>query len=129
VKSALAVSTGVILLALAIGSHHQLRTWADSETLFRHAAAVTERNYLAHLQLGQILADRGERGPAEKELRTALAIRPGMWQIHASLGNTLRRWGRTAEALPYLRRAVQLRPQNARLRRSLAEAEQDIPSH
>jgi tetratricopeptide (TPR) repeat protein len=121
-KHAKLALAAVLLLALAVGARRQLAVWKDSETLFRHAAAVTDRNYLAHLNLGQILAERGERGPALAEMRTALSIRPGMWQIHASLGQTLRRWGRTAEAIPYLRRAVQLRPDNARLRRSLAEA-------
>jgi protein O-mannosyl-transferase len=114
-----------ILLALAIGTRLQLRHWQDSESLFRHAAAVTEGNFIAHLNLAQIHAERGERGPALEHFRKTLEIRPGMWQAQASLGNTLRRWGRPDKALPHLRNAVRLRPNDPRLRRALAEAQQE----
>ncbi|HWM92765.1 MAG TPA: glycosyltransferase family 39 protein [Thermoanaerobaculia bacterium] len=115
-----------VVLALAVGTRLQLRHWTDNEALFRHAVAVTERNFLAHLHLAQILAERGERGPALEHFRTSLAIRPGMWQTHASLGNYLRRWGRPAEALPHLQMAVRLRPRAASLRRNLALALEDL---
>jgi hypothetical protein len=116
-----------LLLALAIGTRLQLRHWQDSESLFRHAAAVTERNFIAHLNLAQIYAERGERGDRGRALehyRTTLEIRPGMWQAQASLGLTLRRWGRPDKALPHLRNAVRLRPHDPRLRRALAEAQE-----
>jgi len=112
-----------VVLALAIDTRLQLRHWEDSESLFQHAAAVTERNFIAHLNLAQIYAERGERGPALEHFRTTLEIRPGMWQAQASLGNTLRRWGRPDKALPHLRNAVRLRPHDPRLRRALAEAQ------
>ena len=114
-----------VLLALAITTRLQLRHWQDSESLFRHAAAVTEGNFIAHLHLAQIHADRGERGPALEHFRTTLEIRPGMWQAQASLGNTLRRWGRPDKALPHLRNAVRLRPHDPRLRQALAEAQRE----
>ncbi|MFL6199060.1 MAG: glycosyltransferase family 39 protein [Thermoanaerobaculia bacterium] len=114
-----------VVLALAIGTRLQLRHWEDSESLFRHAAAVTERNFIAHLNLAQIHAEHGERGPALEHFRTTLEIRPGMWQAQASLGNTLRRWGRPDKALPHLRNAVRLRPHDPRLRRALAEAQEE----
>lgn len=113
------------VLALAIVTRLQLRHWEDSETLFRHAVAVTERNFVAHLHLAQIYAERGERGRALEHFRTTLEIRPGMWQAQASLGNTLRRWGRPDKALPHLTNAVRLRPHDPRLRRALAEAREE----
>lgn len=114
-----------VVLALAIATRLQLRHWEDSESLFRHAAAVTERNFIAHLNLAQIHVDRGERGPALEHFRATLEIRPGMWQAQASLGNTLRRWGRPDKALPHLRNAVRLRPHDPRLRHALAEAQRE----
>ena len=113
------------VLALAITTRLQLRHWEDSESLFRHAAAVTERNFIAHLHLAQIHADRGDRRRALEHFRATLEIRPGMWQAQASLGNTLRRWGRPDKALPHLRNAVRLRPHDPRLRRALAEAQEE----
>jgi protein O-mannosyl-transferase len=114
-----------VLLALAIGTRLQLRHWEDSESLFKHAAAVTERNFIAHLHLAQIYAERDDRGRALEHFRTTLEIRPGMWQAQASLGNTLRRWGRPDKALPHLRNSVRLRPQDPRLRQALAEAQRE----
>ncbi|HEX6862541.1 MAG TPA: tetratricopeptide repeat protein, partial [Thermoanaerobaculia bacterium] len=114
-----------ILLALAVGTRLQLRHWQDSESLFRHAAAVTERNFIAHLHLAQIHADRDERRRALEHFRATLEIRPGMWQAQASLGNTLRRWGRPDKALPHLRNAVRLRPHDPHLRKALADAQEE----
>lgn len=115
----------VPLIALAVVTRLQIRHWEDSETLFRHAAAVTERNFIAHLNLAQIHAERGARGPALEHFRITLSIRPGMWQAQASLGNSLRRWGRPDKALPHLRNAVRLRPRDPRLRRILAEVQEE----
>lgn len=118
-----------VLLALAIGTRLQIRHWEDSETLFRHAAAVTERNFIAHLNLAQIHAERddyGDRGRALEHFRITLSIRPTMWQAQASLGNALRRWGRPDKALPHLRNAVRLRPKDSRLRRILAETQKEV---
>ena len=115
----------VPLIALSIVTSFQIRHWENSETLFRHAAAVTERNFIAHLNLAQIHAERGDRAEALEHFRITLSIRPTMWQAQASLGNTLRRWGRPDKALPHLRNAVRLRPHDPRLRRILAEAESE----
>lgn len=115
-----------VMLVLAVGTRLQIRHWVDSETLFQHAIAVTERNYLAHLNLAQILAEKGDRIESMKHFRAALEIRPGMWQNHASLGNTLRRWGRPAESLPYLRNAVKLRPRDGKMHHSLAMALEEL---
>jgi tetratricopeptide (TPR) repeat protein len=120
------VAVAAAVLALAIGTRLQLRHWVDSEALFRHAAAVTERNYLAHLNLAQILAEQNRQAESLEQFRQALAIRPNMWQTHASRGNSLRRWGRPAEALPSLRRAVVLRPGDGKLHHSLAMALDDL---
>ena len=49
-----AASIIVILLFTAF-TCRQISYWRDSETLFRHAIAVTENNYLAHNNLGSAL--------------------------------------------------------------------------
>jgi len=52
----LAAAAGAVLLGLTA---RQVATWRDSETVFRHALAVTGDNYLAHNQLGEALAEVG----------------------------------------------------------------------
>jgi len=53
-------------LALALVTRQQLHTWSDSATLFRHADAVVEDNYLARLKLGELVLDEGELVEAER---------------------------------------------------------------
>ena len=45
------VGSAAIVLCLGL-TQQQLGYWPDSETLFRHALAVTENNYFAHDNLG-----------------------------------------------------------------------------
>ncbi|HEY6839540.1 MAG TPA: tetratricopeptide repeat protein, partial [Geobacteraceae bacterium] len=50
-EKALAVVAGGVLLVLSVLTWHQLGYWRDSITLFSHAVAVTDRNFLAHNNL------------------------------------------------------------------------------
>lgn len=115
-----------VVAVLAVAAHAQARTWKDSVSLFRHALAVTEGNYVAHLNLGFELARRGVRDEAERHYRESLRLQPNLPETHAALGTSLRKWGRPQEALRHLKRAVDLRPRNARYRVSLATVLEDL---
>ena len=47
-----------VLLAYAVCTWQQVSYWRDSVTLWRRALAVTEDNFLAHVDLGAALIDR-----------------------------------------------------------------------
>lgn len=119
-RAALATASALAVGALAVAAWLQVGHWKDSLTLFRHTAAVTRNNYLAHLNLAVALAKTGARDEAMQHFREALRIQPNFVEGNAALGNALHRWGRPQEALPYLRKAVRLRPNEARMRHSLA---------
>lgn len=53
----------------------QVRTWHDSVSVFSHALAVTDDNYLAHFNLGSVLWDQGKRDEAMVHLRKAGQLR------------------------------------------------------
>jgi protein O-mannosyl-transferase len=125
-RPVLAAASMLAVAALAVTAHVQARTWRDSETLFRHALAVTEDNYLAHLNLGFDLARQGDRAEAERHFRESLRLQPNLIEAHAGLGTNLRKWGRPREALPHLQRVVAMRPRDARYRVSLASALADL---
>jgi tetratricopeptide (TPR) repeat protein len=125
-RAALPAAAVAILAALAVLCRIQVDTWKDSRTLFSHAVAVTEGNYLAHLNLGVAMAREGDEAGAMKEYRTALAIQPNMIEAQAALGTALHKQGRSAEALPHLQLAVRLRPDSARLRQTLAVTLEDL---
>jgi len=125
-RAALGAAAVAVLAVLAVLCRAQVETWRDSRALFSHALAVTEGNYLAHLNLGVALAREGDAAGAMKEYRTALAIQPNMMEARAALGTALHKQGKSAEALPHLQLAVRLRPDSARLRQTLAITLEDL---
>ena len=74
-------------------TEHQLRFWRDSETLFRHALAVTRDNDIAHANLGVALEQQGKLDEALAEYRAAAKLAPGRYQTHNNLGNLLDKMG------------------------------------
>jgi Flp pilus assembly protein TadD len=71
------------------------------------------RNPRLHLLLGIVLREKGIRGPAEQELRRALALDGNSSAAHAALASLLARSRRLAEAERHLRRAISLEPGHA----------------
>ena len=57
-----------IVLCMAL-TRQQLGHWKDSEALFRHALAVTENNYIAHNNLGNVLDEKGQIDEAIRQFR------------------------------------------------------------
>jgi protein O-mannosyl-transferase len=121
----LAVGGGLAILVCAGFARAQVARWQDSETLFRHAVAVTSGNFLAHLKLGQALAARGALSEARAEFVTALSITPGYLPAVYDLANLLRTNRSPGEALSLFRQAVQMRPQDAAAHYNLAIALRD----
>lgn len=119
-RPALAAASALAVGLLAAAAWVQVGHWKDSVALFRHTAAVTRNNYLAHLNLASALRKEGARDEAMKHYREALRIQPNFVEGNAGLAYALYTWGRPREALPYIRRAVRFRPRDGRLRHSLA---------
>jgi tetratricopeptide (TPR) repeat protein len=108
------------LLALAAGASAQVRVWRDSVTLFEHALRVTERNALAHINLGIAYLNRGRLDDAERELEKAIEVHPGAAEAHAGLGAVRAAEGRPAEALESYRAALRLDPGSSATHREMA---------
>ena len=128
-KIATAVAAAALLAVLGLTCRAQVETWKNSKTLFRHAIAVTERNYLAHLNYGVALAHEGREDEAMKEYYKALAIQPNMMEAQAALGNALHEQGRYYQALPHLRLAIRLSQESAQLHHTLAINLEDMGLH
>jgi len=77
-------AAAAILAALWICTWLQLQYWRDSFALFEHALAVTQRNAVAHLQLGSAYLAAGDADAAERHYTQAASIQPG--QSPARLG-------------------------------------------
>jgi protein O-mannosyl-transferase len=66
-----------ILFALSAVSRIQLSYWHDDFSLWAHALAVTQRNYVAENNLAHALINQGRYDDAIAHFRAAAAIEPG----------------------------------------------------
>jgi Flp pilus assembly protein TadD len=108
-RNAVLVLVGCILLGLTIGvTRFQIRYWADSVKLFRHALAVTENNALAHNMLANSLAEAGQYQEAVAHIMKGLKIKPNNAGAYNNLGNILLDQGKLDEAIKKFRKALEM---------------------
>jgi tetratricopeptide (TPR) repeat protein len=110
------------VLALAWAARLQLAHWKDTETLFRHAVAVTEDNYLAHQWIGSALLHRHALDEARAAFGRALALRPGWAKAHQGLADIDAERGDWNAAVRGYERALRFAPGEARVHLRLARA-------
>jgi len=106
----LAIAASLTLLALAAGTRVQAGYWQSSETLFRHALAVTGSNHVAHNSLGKALVERGALDEALVHLNQAVAMRPGVSYYRQNLAVALQRAGQLEAAAAQFREVIRLDP-------------------
>jgi tetratricopeptide (TPR) repeat protein len=112
VMAASVATAGAACLCLGL-TRTQIGYWKDTETLFRHALLVTERNYVAHNNVGTALDKQGRWDEAMSEFRLALQAKPDYPEALNNLGVALDRQGRVDEAIAQLRQTLKLRPRYA----------------
>lgn len=106
-KGAMALVTGLLMLVTS----RQIVHWRDNGTLFQHALAVTEDNWLAHLNLGVALEGVKRSEEALEQYQQAVRIRPQSQIAQLRLGIALNRRGNFNDAETHLRAAVNLKPE------------------
>ncbi|MCX6993406.1 MAG: tetratricopeptide repeat protein [Kiritimatiellaeota bacterium] len=107
---ALAVLACGSVVLLGIGTWLQAGTWKNTITVFEHAIAVTENNYLAHNNLANALTGRGRLDDAVYHYGEALRIKPDYVEVHNNIAVTLARQGKVDEAIYHYREALRMRP-------------------
>jgi len=90
----------------------QTRYWHDSETLFKHALAVTTNNDVAENNLGIVYLGQGNVDQAIALLQAAVDLRPDNSPAHENLAKALLQKGRVSDALIHYRRLLELQPDN-----------------
>lgn len=112
-RAAVSVLGAIALIACAMVTRDQVRYWQNTVTLFQRAIDATNRNWLAHYNLGVTLADEGHPDEAKQNYLMALKYRPDYWDAHLNLGTLLAKEGNNAEAIAHFSRALELRPDDA----------------
>lgn len=118
-RVSVALATALLVL-LALLAGQQIRVWHDSVTLFRQALRVTTGNHIAHINLAQALAERGERSEAIHHYRRALEIREDSAVALGGLAQLLLAEGDAAASERHLLRALAIAPCDHRLHIALA---------
>ena len=106
------VGAAAIVLCLAL-TRQQLEHWQDSETLFRHALAVTENNDVAHNNLGTALEKKGQINEAICQYQEAIRLKADSIEARNNLGVALGKKGQIDEAIRQLQEAIRLKPDDA----------------
>lgn len=117
----LAALSAAAVVALAVTARSQTVHWENTETLFAHAASVTERNVLASDILGRYYFDHNQLRESEEAFRAALAINTEYPKGKRELGQVLLVRNETREAVLVLEDAVELWPDDASAHGLLAQ--------
>jgi tetratricopeptide (TPR) repeat protein len=96
--------------------------WQSGATLFTHALAVTDDNWVAHDQIAVGLYLKGDLKDAVAQCNTALAINPRDPAANFNVGLFLFSEGRKSEAIAQYRKVLAIRPDNWQVRTCLAQA-------
>lgn len=117
-----AALVGLAAIAAAGVTAAYIPVWRDSESLFVHAASVTDDNHVAETNLGARLLERGRRDDAVAHFRRAIAISSGFLKAHVGLGAALAEGGDYDGAVREYEAALQIDPNSALARFDLGTA-------
>ena len=105
---ALATAAALLIGALGVAARVQLGYWENQRRLWRHAAEVTEDNYVAYNMIGAALADEGRYDEAIEYYRRSLQIQPDYAYALNNLGIALSNQGKIDAAVAQFRETVRV---------------------
>ena len=103
----------VVLVALAVVTHHQLAYWNDNVALWTHAIEASTDNYVAHDNLAVLLIERGDTDEAMKHFHQALAIYPSDPTSNFQIAAYDHQHGRYQEAIARYDQMISVTPNGA----------------
>jgi tetratricopeptide (TPR) repeat protein len=121
-RGMLSVAGLIIIGLLVLQARVQASYWHDSETLWRYVLGVAPDNFIAHVNLGCVLDEKGETDAAIAQFEKAEQIQPAYAEEHNDLGNALTHAGRLTEAITQYKLALQLVPDLPQVHNNLAAA-------
>lgn len=118
----LATAGCAALISLWIACFAQVSRWRNDATLFEHALAVTDGNWVAQNNMGMVHLSRGEFETAVGYFRQAVHNTTLFPEAHNNLGLALSCLGRHKEAAEAFREAIREKPALYSARINLAMA-------
>jgi tetratricopeptide (TPR) repeat protein len=114
--------TIIVIIILSTLSNKQLSYWENNYTLFQHTLAVTEKNWVAHNNMGMDLSRQQKFDEAIGHFLKAVRFNPQDAIAYENLGKIYLYQGEISEAITVLREAVRINPNLAEARCSLGYA-------
>jgi tetratricopeptide (TPR) repeat protein len=121
-KSLCGVVGGILLLACVARTRDQLAVWRNSETLCKHALAVTKGNVIAQYNLGMYYQQHGRPEEAMACYRKTLGMQPDHADALNNIGYLLTGQKRYGEAIQYFGAALKADPNSAEARNNIGYA-------
>jgi tetratricopeptide (TPR) repeat protein len=113
--------SAVVLTALIFCARTQTFYWQNSQLLWTHTLACTTDNAVAHINLGDILVQKGYVDEAIIHYKKALQIKPNDPEAHVSFGYALLQKGMADEAIIHFQQALQIKPNYAQAHNNLGD--------
>ncbi|MGB9500166.1 MAG: tetratricopeptide repeat protein [Dissulfuribacterales bacterium] len=103
-------TSAIIILSIFMAvTFKQTGYWKNSITLFEHAIKTTSANYIAHYNLGNVLAKKGRIDEAIPHYLQALQIKPEFADAHNNLANALNMQGKVDDAIYHFSEALRIK--------------------
>lgn len=112
----------ILIGLLSLQTWRQCHIYKDSETLWRDTISKNPDAYLAHLNLGVLLAHQGNFKEAMRHYSEALRIKPNNAKAHINLGVALERQSKLEEAISHYSKALVIKPNYAEAHYNLGVA-------
>ncbi|MGQ0813910.1 MAG: tetratricopeptide repeat protein [Gemmatimonadota bacterium] len=110
--AALVMITLLLATPLAALTWRQSHDYASAERLYRATIARNPGAWIAHNNLGKLLADDGRVAEARAHFRQALRLNSAIPEHHMNLGRLLIAEGSLSEGIMHLKNALRLDPQH-----------------
>jgi tetratricopeptide (TPR) repeat protein len=114
-RRALAAAAVAVLATLGALAWVQTGTWRNTESLFTHALAVTDGNYVIHREYGKALLQEGRIDEAEQNFKEALQFKPDWAPPRIGLIDVTMARGHTEEAIRGFKAELALDPDHVGL--------------
>ena len=110
------------LIMLGVSTWRQERIYKDIETLWRGTLAKNPDAWMAHNNLGLVLASQGKVSETIAEYAATVRIKPDSAKAHNNLGLALASQGEVSEAIAEFTAALRINPDNSEAHNDLGSA-------